>query len=313
MSSAMVDADTVRVKVPAKINLGLAVAAVGDDGYHQLTSVFQAVGLYEDIVAEWGSPGEISVVMRGAGAENLPVDATNLAVKAASLLRERFGGDYKEELGVRLSIVKDIPIAGGMAGGSADAAGALLACSVLWDLDTSPDDLMTLGAELGADVPFCLLGGTALGTGRGDQLVPILSRGTYHWVVAVAEEGLSTPAVYRRFDELVTEGKIIPQLELEDELLRALASGDSARVGSSLRNDLQQPALDLRPELAELLAVGTAAGALGALVSGSGPTCVFLANDEAAAINLATVVRTTGMCRIVRCVTGPVSGARLMS
>ena len=305
----MVDAETVRVKVPAKINLGLAVAALGVDGYHQLTSVFQAVGIYEDIVAEWGAPGEISLVMRGAGAETLPVDETNLAIKAAHLLRERFGGEYKEELGVSLSIVKDIPIAGGMAGGSADAAGALLACSVLWDLDTTPDDLMALGA----DVPFCLLGGTALGTGRGDQLVPILSRGTYHWVVAVADEGLSTPAVYRRFDELVAEGKIIPQLELDDELLRALASGDPARLGLCLRNDLQQPALDLRPELAELLAVGAEAGSLGTLVSGSGPTCVFLASDEAAAISLATAVRSAGMCRIVRCVSGPVAGARLIS
>lgn len=303
----------VRVRVPAKINLGLAVGPCGDDGYHPLTTVFQSVGLHDDIVASWAPAGEISLTMAGEGAEALPVDGTNLAIRAAALLRDRFGGPDAEELGVHLSIRKGIPIAGGMAGGSADAAGTLLACSVLWDLDTSPDDLRELGAELGADVPFCLMGGTAIGTGRGDRLTPALSRGTYHWVLGLADEGLSTPAVYGRFDEMADAGELIPDADLSDELLQALMAGDAAALGRLLRNDLQAPAVSLRPVLGDVLETGLAHGALGALVSGSGPTVALLAADESSAMDLAGALTASGLCRAVKRVTGPVPGARVVS
>lgn len=311
MTAPVLTEPPVRVRVPAKINLGLAVGPIGADGYHPLTTVFQAVSLYDEIVASRVEPGEFTLSMSGEGSEHLPVDDTNLAIRAAKLLLQRAGDPLFD--GVHLTIRKGIPVAGGMAGGSADAAGALLACSVLWDTDTTPDDLRELGAELGADVPFCLMGGTAVGVRRGDQLTPALSRGTYHWVLAIAEEGLSTPAVYRRFDEMAEAGEITPSADLDDTLLTALAAGDPHRLGPLLRNDLAEPAFALRPALRTVLEAGLAHGAVGGLVSGSGPTVALLAADETSAVDLSTALSGEGVCRTVRRVAGPVPGARLMS
>lgn len=311
MTAPVFSDNPVRVRVPAKVNLGLAVGPVGEDGYHPLTTVFQAVGLYDEVVATRAEPGEFTLVMAGEGSEALPVDDTNLAIRAAKLLLERAGDPLFD--GAHLSIRKGIPIAGGMAGGSADAAGALLACSVLWDTDTTPDDLRALGAELGADVPFCLMGGTAVGVRRGDQLTPALSRGTYHWVLAIADEGLSTPTVFRRFDEMADAGEIEPSADLDDTMLTALAAGDGVALGKLLRNDLQEAAFSLRPALQNVLEAGLSHGALGGLVSGSGPTVALLARDETSAVDLSTALSGEGLCRTVRRVAGPVPGARLMS
>lgn len=297
--------DQVRVRVPAKVNLALCVDALGDDGYHRLGTVFQALSLFDEVVATPGEPGEVSLVVAGDDVDGVPVGETNLAVRAARLLAERHGHDG---LGVRLHLRKQIPVAGGMAGGSADAAGALLACSVLWDLDTTPDDLHELAAELGSDVPFALVGGTAIGTGRGDQLVPVLARGTYHWVLALAHDGLSTPAVFRRFDEMGAPG----DPAVPPSVAHALAHADPHGLAAALRNDLQAPALDLRPELAETLAAGRSAGALGGIVSGSGPTCAFLAADEASAMDIARALSRQPTVRAVRRATGPVHGAALI-
>lgn len=297
----------VRVRVPAKINLALQVGPVGDDGYHPLTTVFQAVSMYDELVAEPDEPGRVSLTLSGEGADDLPLDDSNLAIRAAHLVAERFGGG--EVSGVRMSIKKSIPVAGGMAGGSADAAAALLACSVLWDLDAEHEELRELGAELGADVPFSLLGGTAIGTGRGDRLVPALTRGVHHWVIALAEGGLSTPEVYGRFDELRPQGC---STELSTDLMDALARGDSAALAPLLRNDLAEAALDLMPSLRQTLDAGLELGALGAMVSGSGPTCAFLCRNEDAAMRLSTGLAAEGVARAVRRVQGPVQGARLI-
>lgn len=297
---------TVRVRVPAKINLALCVGALGDDGYHPLTTVFQAVSLHDELIAQADEPGTITVAMSGEGIEEVAADESNLAVRAARLLAEHHGDDF----GVRLSIKKSIPVAGGMAGGSADAAAALLACSVLWDLDVDPEELREYGGALGADVPFALLGGTAIGTGRGDKLVPVLSRGAHHWVLAFADEGLSTPAVYRRFDELSPNGG---SLDMPTELLNALAQGDSVELGRHLRNDLAEAAIDLRPSLQTTIDVGLYCGALGAMVSGSGPTVAFLCRNEEAAVALSTTLGAEGVARGVRRVAGPVAGARLIT
>ena len=197
-----------------------------------------------------------------------------------------------------------------MAGGSADAAAALLACSVLWDLDVGPDDLLELGAQLGADVPFCLTGGTALGTGRGDRIAPVLSRGSYHWVLVLSDGELSTPAVFRRFDDLRSGTR---DLVTPPALLSALIAGDAAALGQALVNDLQPAALSLRPELGRVLAVGSQLGALGGLVSGSGPTVAFLAADERSALELSVGLTTEGIGREIRRVHGPVPGARLLN
>lgn len=297
----------VRVRVPAKINLALVVGAPRGDGYHPLASVFQAVSLCDEVTATLVDSDEITLAMTGEGAEELPVDERNLAYRAAALLRDTFVPD--EGLGVQLEIRKGIPVAGGMAGGSADAAAALLACSVLWDVDADPDELHELGAELGSDVPFALLGGLALGTGRGEQLVPCLSRGRYHWVVVLSDEGLSTPAVFRRYDQL---GLAARTLEPPAGMLAALAAGDPRALAATLRNDLQAAALDLRPDLADTLDAGREAGALAGIVSGSGPTCAFLAADESDAVDVAGRLTAAGVGRLVRVVAGPVPGARIV-
>ncbi|MGD7706420.1 4-(cytidine 5'-diphospho)-2-C-methyl-D-erythritol kinase [Microlunatus sp. Y2014] len=306
MTEAVDPADeVVRVRVPAKINLSLRVGPV-EDGYHRLATVFQAVSLYDDVTARWQREGETTVIIRGREAHLVGTDHTNLAWRAADLLRQRCGGDW----GVALTIDKNIPVAGGMAGGSADAAGTLLACAVLWDLDLDPGELRELGAELGADVPFGLAGGTAIGTGRGDVLAPALTRGTSHWVLAMVGRGLSTPEVFRRFDERQPEP---PEPEVSPELMAALSSRRPADLAAVLDNDLTEAACDLRPELAELLELAPRVGALRAVLSGSGPTVAFLVADEAAAVDvhlrLKAELGSEVECRRVH---GPVPGARLL-
>ena len=297
----------VRVRVPAKINLALRVGPPRLDGYHPLATVYQAVSLYDEVHAAWAEPEEFSVTVSGEGADLVPTDEHNLALRAARLLAQTSGPS--DTLGVSFSIKKSIPVAGGLAGGSANGAAALLACAVLWDLDVCLEELITLAAELGSDVPFALLGGTALGSGRGEQVVPVLARGGYHWVLAFGHHGLSTPAVYRRHDEL-RPGAEVP--EVPARLMNALRSGDPASVGAALVNDLQPAALDLQPRLRQVLDAGLEYGAVGAVVSGSGPTCAFLAASESAAVDLSVALSADGVCRAVRRATGPVTGARVI-
>ena len=297
----------VRVRVPAKINLALRVGSPRNDGYHPLATVYQAVSLYDEVHAAWAEPDQFSVTVTGEGAEQVPTDGRNLAIQAAQLLARTSGP--KASLGVSFSIKKSIPVAGGLAGGSANGAAALLACAVLWDIDIGLDGLIALAAKLGSDVPFALLGGTALGSGRGEQVVPVLARGGYHWVLAFGHHGLSTPAVYRRHDEMRPRAG---RPEVPAALMNALRSGDPAAVGAALVNDLQAAALDLQPRLRQVLEAGLEYGALGALVSGSGPTCAFLAANETAAVDLSVALSADGLCRAVRRATGPVSGARVI-
>ena len=297
----------VRVRVPAKINLALKVGAPRADGFHPLATVYQALSLYDEVHAAWGNPDEFEVRVSGEGADLVPLDDTNLAVRAARLLAQSYG-PY-DSLGVVLDIKKAIPVAGGLAGGSANGAAALVACAMLWDLDIAPENLRSLAAELGSDVPFALLGGTAVGSGRGEDVVPALARGTYHWVLGFAHHGLSTPAVYRRFDEL-HPGAAPPVIPAD--LMNALRSGDPRQLGRTLDNDLQEPALQLQPRLRLVLEAGLEYGALGAVVSGSGPTCAFLVDSESAAVDLSIALSTDGLCRAVRRASGPVPGARVI-
>ena len=294
--------------MPAKINLALKVGGRRPDGYHPLATVYHAVSLYDEVEAVWAEPDDFVVEVDGEGADQVPLDDSNLALRAARLLARTYG-PY-DSLGVRLSIRKAIPVAAGLAGGSSNGAAALLACSVLWDLDVAPESLRELAAELGSDVPFALLGGTALGSGRGEEVVPALARGTYHWVLAFGHTGLSTPAVYGRFDQL-TPDAATP--EVPDDLMNALRSGDPALLGAALSNDLQDAALDLQPRLRQVLEAGLEYGAVGAVVSGSGPTCAFLAANEAAAVDLTVALSADGICREVRRVSGPVVGARVLA
>ncbi|MDX2594299.1 4-(cytidine 5'-diphospho)-2-C-methyl-D-erythritol kinase [Streptomyces sp. WI03-4A] len=293
---------SVTVRVPAKVNVQLAVGAARPDGFHDLANVFLAVGLYDEVTVT--PADELRVTCEGPDADQVPLDRTNLAARAAIALAERRG----IEPAVHLHITKDIPVAGGMAGGSADGAGALLACDALWGTGASRAELLAICAELGSDVPFSLVGGAALGTGRGERLTALEVGGTFHWVFAMAGRGLSTPAVFREFDRMA-EGREIPEPEASAELLDALAKGDPDALAATVSNDLQPAALSLFPELADTLAAGRDAGALTALVSGSGPTTAFLARDPESAAKIADALRTSGTCRTVRTATAPAPGA----
>lgn len=296
---------SVTVRVPAKVNLQLSVGPLRPDGFHELATVFHAVNLCDEVIAR-PSGGGIRLTISGEGAESLPVDEGNLAYRAALLVADRLG----VEPDVELHLNKAIPIAGGMAGGSADAAGALVACDALWRGALGREELGVLAAALGSDVPFALQGGTAIGTGRGERLTPVLTRGSFAWVFALADGGLSTPAVYAQCDRM-REGRSVPDPYVSDMLLQALAAGDPVLLGAALHNDLQAPAIELRPGLAALLEAGEDLGAVGGIVSGSGPTCAFLARDPEHALDLAVGLTSTGLCRTVRTATGPVVGARV--
>jgi len=295
----------VRVRVPAKINLALRVGKTRSDGYHELATVFQAVSLYDEVSA---SPADaISCHVTGTDAHTIGPGEENLAFRAARLLQAEYG----VQAGVDLVVDKRIPVAGGMAGGSADAAGALLACARLWEIDASTEDLTTLAARLGADAPFPLMGGCAMGLGRGEILTPALSRGAYHWVLAFSSHQLSTPEVYRRFDAMAPANT--PRTpEIPHELMMALTSGDIHRVAGNLVNDLTPAACSLLPELHATLNAGRDAGSLAGLVSGSGPTVAFLAENESAATEIAVALSSAGVAREVRIVTGPVPGATVL-
>ncbi|WP_327230506.1 4-(cytidine 5'-diphospho)-2-C-methyl-D-erythritol kinase [Streptomyces murinus] len=296
---------SVTVRVPAKVNVQLAVGAARPDGFHGLANVFLAVGLYDEVTV--APADELRVTCAGPDAAQVPLDRTNLAARAALALAARRG----IEPNVHLHIDKDIPVAGGMAGGSADGAGALLACDRLWGTGASRAELLAICAELGSDVPFSLVGGAALGVGRGELLTGLDVGGTFHWVFAMAERGLSTPAVFREFDRLA-EGRRIPEPVASQDLLDALAKGDADALAAAVVNDLQPPALSLFPELAATLAAGREAGALASLVSGSGPTTAFLTRDAEAAEKVAEALTASGTCRTVRTAAGPVAGATVL-
>ncbi|MET7691897.1 4-(cytidine 5'-diphospho)-2-C-methyl-D-erythritol kinase [Streptomyces sp. NPDC005483] len=296
---------SVTVRVPAKVNVQLAVGAARPDGFHDLANVFLAVGLHDEVTVT--PADELRVTCEGPDAAQVPLDRSNLAARAAIALAERHGLDPA----VHLHIAKDIPVAGGMAGGSADGAGALLACDALWGTGSSRAELLDICAELGSDVPFSLVGGAALGTGRGEKLRTLEVGGSFSWVFAMAERGLSTPAVFREFDRL-TEGLDVPAPVASEQLLDALADGDPDALAAAVSNDLQPAALSLFPELSGTLAAGSAAGALAGLVSGSGPTTAFLARDAGSAAKIADALRASGTCRTVRTASGPVPGATVM-
>ncbi|MEU8481838.1 4-(cytidine 5'-diphospho)-2-C-methyl-D-erythritol kinase [Streptomyces sp. NPDC048641] len=298
---------SVTVRVPAKVNVQLAVGAARPDGFHDLANVFLAVGLHDDVTAT--AADELTLTCEGPGADQVPLDRTNLAARAAIALGERYGIEPR----VHLHIDKDIPVAGGMAGGSADAAGALVACDALWGTGATRDELLDICAELGSDVPFSLVGGAALGTGRGEKLQLLDVGGEFWWVFAAADGGLSTPAVYGEFDRLAaTAGRAVPDPEASPALLDALRSGDTAALAATLTNDLQPAALSLFPALKGTLDAGTAAGALAGLVSGSGPTTAFLCADEKSAHAVAAALTASGTCRSVRVTTSPAPGATVV-
>ena len=296
---------SVTVRVPGKVNLYLAVGDRREDGYHELTTVFHAVSLLDEVTVR--NADGLSLELVGEGAHTLPTDERNLAWQAAELLADHVG----RAPDVSIMIDKTIPVAGGMAGGSADAAAVLVAMNSLWELNLPRRDLRLLAAQLGSDVPFALHGGTALGTGRGEELATVLSRNTFHWVLAFANTGLLTRSVFAELDRL-RDGADPPRLEEAGPVLAALAAGDPEQLAPLLGNELQSAAVSLDPALQRTLSAGLQAGALAAVVSGSGPTCAFLCASAAAAIDVGTELSGAGVCRTVRVASGPVPGARVV-
>jgi 4-diphosphocytidyl-2-C-methyl-D-erythritol kinase len=299
-------AAAVRVRVPAKVNLHLSVGALRPDGFHDLTTVFQAVGLHDELHAEVGDG--ISLTVTGALSDSVPDGPDNLAWRAAVLLAEH----HDMHPDVALTLEKTIPVAGGMAGGSADAAATLLACATLWRTGASRADLIDLAAELGSDVAFPLVGGTALGTGRGELISPVLVTGTFHWVFALAGYGIGAGEAYRELDRLRAGGEAPEPVGSADQVLDALRAGDAHALAPALANDLEVAALSLHPELRDVLNAGVDAGALAGIVSGSGPTCAFLCTDDDVALDVATGLDATTGVAGTRIALAPVSGARVL-
>jgi 4-diphosphocytidyl-2-C-methyl-D-erythritol kinase len=321
---------SVTARVPAKINLQLAVGPLRPDGYHGLVTVFHAVSLFDEVTVVAAKADSVTVT--GEGADHVPADGDNLALRAVRALRETItardgvapdavgGGQLgigsrggRGGAGVAVAIRKRIPVAGGLAGGSADAAAALVACNALWQAELSQQDLCEVAGRVGSDVAFAVIGGTAVGRGRGEQLTQALVAPVrYHWVLALADGPLSTPAVYGKLDRLRADAAV-GEPELSAELMTALRAGDADRLGAALSNDLQAPALAMFPALRKTLAAGREFGALGALVSGSGPTCFFLARDERHATDLAVALSSAGVCRSVVKATGAAHGASIVA
>ena len=306
----MTPVTAVTARAPAKVNLQLAVGPLRAHGYHEVVTVYHAVSLFDEVTV---APADAdSVVVTGEGADSVPADGSNLAVRAADALVQAVGPGCKDSPGLAIRISKRIPVAAGLAGGSADAAATLVACNELWRTGLSQAELCELAAGIGSDVAFGLVGGTAIGVGRGERVTPALAAGSYHWVLAFADGGLSTAQVYAACDRMRAArggpGPVEPP-GLDYKLMAALRSGKPGDLGPLLANDLQPAAISLRPELRRTLAAGAELGALAGIVSGSGPTCVYLAKDARHAAALAVSLAGAGVCRTVAHVVGPAPGA----
>jgi 4-diphosphocytidyl-2-C-methyl-D-erythritol kinase len=295
-------------RVPGKVNLQLSVGPLGSDGFHEVTTVFQAISLFDDVTVSEGASGAgVSISISGQTAQGVPVDSSNLAIRAANLMIK----EYKLTPDLEIKLKKEIPVAGGMAGGSADAAGVIVGLDSLFNLGLSRAEMEKIASQIGSDVPFSLSGGVAIGTGRGDQITPALAKGSYTWVLALSSQGLSTPAVYQECDRL-REGLSIASPQVSESLMQALRAGDANALGKSLLNDLQPAACSLRPALRLVLDVGIDYGALGGIVSGSGPTVAFLVADEEHAMDLAVALSSSGVVSSIARATGPAQGARII-
>jgi 4-diphosphocytidyl-2-C-methyl-D-erythritol kinase len=297
----------VTVRVPAKINLHLSVGDVRKDGKHELVTVYQAVSLFDEVTVE--PDDRLSVSVLGEGAGEVPLDADNLAGRAVIAAAAIAG----REPHLKVTVRKGIPVAGGMAGGSADAAAALVAADALWGTGIDRVVLEGLAAGLGSDVAFLLGGGNALGTGHGEQISPVLCAGEFHWVLAIADFGLSTGAIYGQLDVMREAGTAPPPVGAPDGVLSALRAGDAVALGKSLANDLQPPAVAARPQLGRVLEAGRELDAVGGIVSGSGPTVALLARSAPESVRIASALAGLGVCRTVRRVDGPVAGARIVT
>lgn len=295
---------SVTARAAAKINLTLSVGRPREDGFHPLATIYQAIGLYDDVTVR--EADEWSVRTHADARVDLSTvgdDDSNIAIRAGRALAAHHGLVWA----AAIDIQKAIPVAGGMAGGSADAAATLVALEELWGLDTSVEDLVSIAADLGSDVPFALYGGTALGGGRGEVVTPIEAPATLWWLVVPHPIGLPTPSVFRHFDHL---GLGDDHPLIDEELVAALAAGDVAAIASAVGNELQPAAYDLRPDLAQRHRLLDELGADAVLLSGSGPTQLLLFGDVGAARSAAGELRDQGIDHVL--VPAPVAGAHVL-
>ncbi|WP_353065243.1 4-(cytidine 5'-diphospho)-2-C-methyl-D-erythritol kinase [Arcanobacterium hippocoleae] len=323
---------SVKASAPAKVNLALRVGALRPDGFHPLDTVFEALDIFDDVEAQPTENAELTMEIHGIG-ENLPIDDTNLVIRAAKLLQQKTSVHH----GAHLVVTKRIPVAGGMAGGSADAAATLIALNALWQLKLSQSELIEIGKELGSDIPFALLGGIARGISRGDELTPIIPKAMHGWVILTNPEGLSTPQVFHKFDEMYQDtAPSSPQSTAP--VIAALATGSVSALIKVLENDLWHPAAALRPDLAKIVckidaifppsgnnstapdqtenpiqdAVDKSAASprIGRILSGSGPSIAILC-EVAQVAEIAALMRTTFPELTVVSAMGPAAGAHL--
>lgn len=297
----------VSVRVPGKVNIHFGVGSRRADGYHELATIFQAVSIYDKVTVT--PADQLRITVGGTHARDVPAGPANLAAQAATLIGELTGQAPR----VHIHVHKRLPAAGGMAGGSADAAATLVACNALWDSRLGSRDLQALALQLGSDVPFTLLGGTATGHGRGELLTPLAIGSDLHWVFAFAARGLSTPDVYAEFDRVEqrsTTGSTSPVIPAG--LCDAVSAGASGTVAKLLHNDLEKTVFRLRPDLRRVRDAGLELGACGAVISGTGASCAFLATDKEAALRLAAALRATGTCLDARYAVGPAGGPQIL-
>lgn len=297
---------------PGKINVFFQVGSLQSNGYHDVASLYQAVNLLEVVTVSESKTWEVSTTgsLSAEQLAEIPTDERNLVVKAALALAEVAGISNPKPM--RFDIRKRIPVAGGMAGGSADAAAALIAINDSWCLGLAKERIFEVGSGLGADVPFSLLGGSAIGTGTGTDLLSVESV-QLNWVIAISPGTLSTPAVFHKLDSMRVEmGEDPTQLReprVPDELLASLKIG-ATEVAKYMHNDLESAAIQLAPELTKTIDLGIRLGALRAMVSGSGPTIAMLCSDQEAAVRLASDLRQRGL-NAIAC-HGPVAGATIL-
>jgi 4-diphosphocytidyl-2-C-methyl-D-erythritol kinase len=301
----------IRASAPAKVNLVFEVGQLEADGYHSVNSLFLALELREELTLVKGEAGTgISIYVHGdslpeAHINAVPTDQSNLVHKTAVLFAQKLGKQIPD---LQIDIRKRIPVAGGMAGGSADAAAMLVAMNEFMHLEHGTpnltiEELAAIGAELGSDVPFCLYGGMAIGTGRGEVITALTDLAfETNWLLCASSKGLSTPTVYAAFDEMGSH-------TLFTDLTDASAIASVHELGQQMTNDLEQAAFRLMPSLSELVDQLEQLGAIRAMVSGSGPTIAALFDSEAKAVEVSNLLKSQGLVALTA--KGQALGARL--
>ena len=279
--------ESIRLKARAKINLGLDVIGRRENGYHDVRMVMQTVGLYDRIIMTRIPEEEIRIK---TNIGFLPVNENNLVYKAIMLMKNK----YKLDGGIEVDLNKFIPVAAGMAGGSSDASCALFGMNRLFELNVPMKELMKIGVEIGADVPYCLMRGTALAEGIGEKLTRLPDMPFCHILIAKPPVNVSTKLVYEKLDN--TDVKLHPDI---DGIIEAIKLKDVALVASRMGNVLESVTVPLYPVIDSIKKDMIEHGAMNAMMSGSGPTVFGIFPDEQSMIACQQFLRQKGEARQV--------------